>query len=387
MFNRRHGRAKEMHVKDVRWVLGFAAIFFGAAVCAAAEIVVAQVSPFSGPLKAGGEAYYLGAKAYFGQANAQGGFSGNKVRLVREDDAYKPDETVRSMKNVAERDKPIAFINLIGSANATALIEQRVLDDLRIPVVGVTPGAESSRSPGSPYLFHIQAGDRAQLDMIMSHLGTLGLRRVSVIYQDVPSGRDGASFVEQSVGAKKLVLQQKVAVMPGSQDLSQQVAQLKSQPAEAYIMILASNFAGMFVAQARKQGDRTPIYGLSYITAQDIVSRAGVEGAAGVALAQTSPNAATATTGVMRDFQAAMRAAGAKEEDLSASTFSGYLAARVVGEALRRSGTSPTPAALSAALRNTRLQLGGYALDFTRDNVGSRQVDIAVIDAKGRLRY
>jgi branched-chain amino acid transport system substrate-binding protein len=373
-------------MRTVRWiiVLGLALM---ASALARADLVIAQISPFSGPLKSGGEAYYLGAKAYVDRVNAEGGIAGKSVRLVKEDDAYKPEETVSQYKTVAARDNPLAFINLIGSANATALLSQGVLAELRIPVVGMTPGAESSRNPGSPYLFHIQAGDRAQLETILAHLATIGVRRISVVYQDVPSGRDGLAFIEQAVGGKQMTVLQKVPVKVTAQDLVAEVAQLKKTPAQAYVMILASSGAGMLVSEARRQGDRTPIYALSYVTAQDLVTRAGAEAATGVALAQTSPNAAIANTPAIRDFQLTLHRYGPKDAELSSSTFFGYLAARTAVEAIRKAGPLPTPASVAAALRKLRLELGGYVVDFTKGNVGSKHVDIAVIDARGSLRY
>ena len=72
----------------------------------AQDVVVAHVGPMSGPLAGNGIANYEGAKAYFDQVNAQGGINGQKIRLVREDDQYKADETIRLVHEVAKRDRP-----------------------------------------------------------------------------------------------------------------------------------------------------------------------------------------------------------------------------------------------------------------------------------------
>lgn len=50
------------------------------ALCAhGAELVIAQVAPFSGPLGANGSANYVGAKACFDQVNAEGGIGGHTI--------------------------------------------------------------------------------------------------------------------------------------------------------------------------------------------------------------------------------------------------------------------------------------------------------------------
>ena len=94
----------------------------------AQDVVVAHVGPMSGPLAGNGIANYEGAKAYFDQVNAQGGINGQKIRLVREDDQYKADETIRLVQEVAKRDRPAAFINLLGSANVTAMFKDKTFD-------------------------------------------------------------------------------------------------------------------------------------------------------------------------------------------------------------------------------------------------------------------
>jgi hypothetical protein len=56
-------------------------------------------------------------------------------------------------------------------------------------------------------------------------------------------------------------------------------------------------------------------------------------------------------------------------------------------EGLRRAG-APSPAALKESLRSLRVDLGDYYVDFKDGtNVGSRKVDIGVVDARGILRY
>ena len=102
------------------------------------------------------------------------------MRLVEEDDKYSPQETMRLLRHVAQRDQPIAFINLLGSANVTALLKDQTLEQLKIPAVGITPGADVLRTPGSNWMFHVHASDNAQLKRILGQLNTMGLKRIAV---------------------------------------------------------------------------------------------------------------------------------------------------------------------------------------------------------------
>ena len=63
-------------------------------VAAAAEILIAQVAPLSGPLAPTGNGMRVGALVCFEAINAAGGIRGSKIRLASRDDGYKAEETV-----------------------------------------------------------------------------------------------------------------------------------------------------------------------------------------------------------------------------------------------------------------------------------------------------
>lgn len=352
----------------------------------AADLVVAQVAPFSGPLAVNGEANYAGAKAVFDQVNAAGGINGSQIRLVREDDHYQPAETIKLVKLVAERDHPVAFINLLGSASVANLIQDKVLDQLAIPAVGVTPGSEVLREPGSPFMFHPQAGDKAQLAAILKNLATLGMSRIAVAYQDIPFGRYGMAYLDEQAPQRNMKVVTKVALPAGAEDAKAAAATLKASGAQTYLMILAPNSGAALVRDLRAAGDHTFIYSLSYVSAQGVVAKAGAEGAQGLAISQTTPNPQAGTTGMTRDFQATMKAFAPKGTELNAMSLSGYIAARLTVEALKRAGGKPE--GFLPALRKLKLDMGGYTVDFSGGgNVGSSMVDFAVVDRNGNLKY
>ena len=90
----------------------------------------------------------------------------------------------------------------------------------------------------------------------------------------------------------------------------------------------------------------------------------------------------------MRDFQAAMKAAFPELDAYTPAQFEGYVSTRVVVEGLRQVRGEITPAALTRALQTMGdIAVDGYRLNFAKGNAGSQFVNIAVIDAHGRLRY
>lgn len=361
-----------------------------AALCCAmaqAEIVIAQVSPTTGPLSVTAVGNYEGARAYFETVNAQGGIHGQKIRFVHGDDQYKPAETVRLVEEIALRDKPLAFVNLFGSANVLALQSSKVLERAKIPAIGATPGAEAMRTPGSPWVFHVHAGDRAQIRHILQHLSTLGITRIATAYQDNPMGKSGLAHFDEAVAELKLDVAGRVAVPPVGEQLAATAKKLRETGAQAYVMVLVRNSGAALVRDVRAAGDRTPLYGMSYVPAEAILEKAPLESAVGVGLAQVLPNAAAEKTSLTREFRAAMRKFLPKSEP-SNPHLTGYVAARVAVEAIRRAGPNPTPEKVAAAMRQLDVDLGGLPESFTGGrNVGTQWVDIGVVDRRGQLLH
>lgn len=357
------------------------------AIAASTDLVIGHVGPFSGALSMNAESNYAGSKACFDQVNAHGGIAGRQIRLVREDDAYKPEETVRLLRVVAKRDKPLAFVNLLGSATGSEVLKSSVLSELAIPVVGVTPGLDSLREPGSPHFFHLHASDNAQLNAILQHLAIFGLKRIAVIHMDTRFGVSGLTYIEKQAPTLGMSVVAKAAIPQLSDNTKEGAKVLHASSAQAYIMVLAPHTGGAFVRDIRALGGGTPIYGMSYVAVDVLVATAGLASATGVALAQVTPNPNSQTTGLMRDFHSALKQFGPKDATPSSMSLQGYLAARVVVEALRRSGGTSS-AAMQRALGSLRTDFGGYTIDFTDGgNVGSRKVDFGVVDRNGVLRY
>ena len=69
-------------------------------------------------------------------------------------------------------------------------------------------------------------------------------------------------------------------------------------------------------------------------------------------------------------------------------TFEAYLAAKVIVDALKKSGKEPTRAAFTAALdASNAIDLGGYVVGFKpNDHNGSKFVDLTVVSGDGKMR-
>ncbi|MFY9511165.1 MAG: ABC transporter substrate-binding protein, partial [Rubrivivax sp.] len=163
-------------------------------------------------------------------------------------------------------------------------------------------------------------------------------------------------------------------------------AKVAQSGAQAAVVLGAPRFMADGVAELRKAGIGQFIFALSYVPAGLLAKVAGA-GARGVALAQTYPNPMSVNLPLQREFQAAMKASAPQTTVYTSFHLEGFISARVFIEAARRT-KELTADGLARTLRAMgEVDLGGFRVDFTKGNAGSRFVDIGVVNADGRLIY
>jgi branched-chain amino acid transport system substrate-binding protein len=351
-------------------------------------IVIAQIGPFTVLPSPDAKEVNEGARAWFQQVNRNGGVRGRQIEFFELDDKFNPDEFLKQL-NAAMLRKPVALITPIGSQAMSKLVSEKLLDQHAVTVVNAIPGAEVFRNPGHGRLFHIRAGDAQQIEKILAHASTLGVTRVAVLHQDLPIGHAGLK-VAQEIAAKQqppIKITGHLAKHEPAPIAAAAKSSLDSQP-QAMLVIGSPKFMADAVADLRKGGGRQFIFALSYMPAGLAVKVVGSEGARGVGIAQTFPNPNGVAFPVQRDFQAAMRAAHPAIAGYTLFQLEGYISARVLTEGLRRINGDLSADNLARALKTMGpLDLGGFTVSFGDSNIGSRFVDIGVIDGRGKLMY
>lgn len=352
----------------------------------AQDIVLGQIGPFTGLPVPDALQISQGAKAYIAQVNKAGGVQGRKISYFELDDTYKPDGFVAAMEQAMQR-KPVALISPVGSASVKRMLDDKLLDKYDVVVMNAVPGSEALRNPGHPHLFHVRAGDKQQLEKIVNHARTLGILKLGVLYQNIPIGTSGMKVVVDEAARLTGMEVKGYEASTDPQMLAKGAQDVANLNAQGVLVIGAPPFASAGVAQLRKIGVTQSIFILSDTSPGLLVKVAG-ESARGVGIAQIYPNPNGRTTNLMREFQAAMKAAYPTMESYATFQLEGYLATRIVVEGLRRSKDVTKPEALAKALQAMgEMDFDGYRVDFSRGPVGGRFVDIAVVDISGRLRY
>jgi ABC-type branched-subunit amino acid transport system substrate-binding protein len=354
----------------------------------AQEITLGQVGPFTVIPVPDAPEINAGIQAYIKSANAAGGVRGNKLGFFQLDDRYSGEGFVEQFGKAMER-KPVVLLSPIGSGAIGSLLKDKLLDKSDVVVMNAIPGAESFRSPGHPRLFHIRAGDKQQIEKIVHHARTLGTTRMSVLYQDLAIGTSGWAMAEEAAKAEGGMDLKGIKSGPDAPVLAAAAAQVAKLEPQSVLVVGAPRFMADGVAALRKAGVSQSLFVLSYVPAGLLVKLAGADGARGVGIAQTYPNPNGITLPLQREFQSAMKAAYPELKSYTSFHLEGYLSARVVAEAIKRSKEREiTAASLERALRSAgEMDFGGFRVDFSKGNIGSRWVDIGVVTLDGKLRY
>jgi branched-chain amino acid transport system substrate-binding protein len=361
----------------------------GAPALAASEVVIGQVVPLTGVIAGTGDEYSSGAAAYFASVNAKGGIYGRKIRVVQKDDAYKPEATVAHTKEILEKDNPVALFGYVGTANILALNKNNVLSDNKIALLAPYTGAEDLRTPVNPYLFHLRASYTDETAKMVEHLHTLGLRKFAVFYQNDGFGKSGLAGAEAAL--TKLNLK---AVATGNydrtkpEDIETAAAGIMAGNPDAVIMVAVNKASSALIKKLRGSGNRARLFSISVVNFKELLKNTGEDLARGVGIAQVMPFPynMSSPVPVVREFHAAMKQY-APTKTISYASMEGFIAAKVLVEAVKRARADPSREKVLAQLADMRnFDTGGFKVNFGDGNrVGSRFVEVTVIGTGGRL--
>lgn len=370
-------------------------VFLSAAMAAATaappaspgEIVIGQVAPLTGVIAGTGEEYVAGGAAYFAHVNATGGIHGRKVRVAVRDDAYKPDATLAMTRDLLEKERPLALFGFVGTANIQALNKNKVLEGAGLPLIAPYTGAQDLREPMNPHIFHIRASYSDEAGRMVEQLHTLGLRRFAVFYQDDGFGKSGLAGAEKALQKSGLALVGKGAydrTKPEAVDAA--VDGIAPGMPDAVIMVSVNRASAAFIKKLRAKGSSARMFSISVVNFKELLKNAGEDVARGVGISQVMPYPYGQQLPVVREFQQLM-AKYQPGKTISYASVESFIAAKVLVEAIRRSGGNPTPAKVTAELEKmTDFDVGGFKIGFSPDNrVGSRFVEVTVIGPNGKL--
>lgn len=346
-------------------------------------IVLGTTGPFSGPFSEFGEEYRKGQDACLSDINARGGVRGRPVRVEYMDDAYDPARTISNVREMVAKGV-IGFVSLTGTGSVTAL--KPVLEELQVPVVGVSSGAIAVRDPklaASPWVFHTKVSYSDEFAGFARMLPTLGISKVAFVYQDNPFGKAGLESARAAFARADAEVPT-VKFGNGVDEVDSAVREAAQLKVQTLILIGAGASAAEFVARYQRAAP-TParIALISVIGGRSLTARLG-EGVGGLMISLNYPNPWNTKSPIVRKYHAAIKMAQYEPSLLSMES---CVNVRFMVEALQAAGDNPNRKTLYAALnRGVTMDEGDYLLKLAAgSHVASTYHTLGIYRRDGRI--
>ena len=351
---------------------------------AANAIVLGQSAAFSGPASELGEQFKRGAALMFDRINARGGLAGRQIELLSLDDGYEPDRCAANTRKFIEQGV-FALFGYIGTPTSLAALP--LATAAKLPFVAPFTGAEALRVPFNRYAFHVRASYFDETAAIVKQITSVSIQRVGVFYQNDSYGKAGLEGVQRALKPLNLEPSALGTVERNTVAVDAAVKTILASNPGAIVMISAYKSCAAFIRAARKAGYGGNFYNVSFVGTQALMQELGPD-ARGVVVSQVMPYPFTQASQLSGEYLAAGKTALGDKFQPNYSSIEGYVAAKVMVEAMRRPGAAASAEGLITALESLReFNLGGFFVDFgPQKHTGSRFVDMTILTADGKLR-
>ncbi|MBI5277057.1 MAG: ABC transporter substrate-binding protein [Burkholderiales bacterium] len=361
------------------------AVLFAAQAVQAATLVVAQVGPMSGMEASQGRAYGVGMQLYFDSVNKAGGINGHQFKLVRKDDGGRPEDTVSLTKQVVADEKPIVLAGYFGNKNVSDLVASGLLEKEKLALVGYRT---AEIRPETPYVYNVRAGLGDEINKLTEHLATIGITKLGLLYEEGPGAAALLAAMDESAKKARATVVAKAGYPAGTARITPAVDALVKASPQAILMVSTGAAAAGFIEQYRGSGGTAQLFAHSGADIEQMSKRLSEEQMQGIAIAQVTPSPYKIASRLAKDFNDLAAKAPSLEVPVSYAMMEGYIAAKVIGEAVRRQGARPTREGMAAALDGMdSFNLGGYAVGFQPGKrTGSRFVELSIVTGAGKIR-
>ena len=348
----------------------------------AKAITIGCTGALTGPLGVFGKDLQIGMQAAMTRINAKGGIHGRQLQLTLQDDGYVPARSAENISKMMADNSVFALLSCIGTSNNAAIMP--LIENGDIPYIAPLTGASSLRKPGMRNVFHVRASYTDETQRLVSKLVGMDIKQLAIVYLDNGFGKEVLGDAQKALAANNMKLIAQVALAADGKNLSDVVAQVVAAKPTAVLLGTAGSASTALIAALRKASPLMPITGLSVTLTSEGRKQLG-DAAQGLALTSVFPNSNSGKYLVVRDYQAAMKAAG--QTEFTGGALEAYINTMVLAEGLERAGRDVSRAKLRNALAGLRnFDLGGFNIDFqSAPYVGSKLVELSVLGAGGRV--
>lgn len=302
------------------------------------RVVLGSSLPLEGHASYLGTQTLHGALSYINHINDQGGVHGRRIEVVAYDDSYDPPKCLINTQQLIIEDKIFALFCYVGTPTTVKILP--LVDDARIPLLGMFTGANALRKPFNRYVINIRPSYYQETKEAVRHMvEDLGITRIAVFYQYDAFGFDGLTGTELALKDFDLEPVARGSYTRGSLDVQEGVEKIKYSGAQAVFMIGTSAPCIKFMEQLNKEGVTPVYYTVSFIGARQFAQE--LEGAKNLVIMSQVVPPFSDDQGLSRSEAASYIRLMKKyypDETPNLVGLEGFFNARILVEGLRRSG-------------------------------------------------
>ncbi|MDO9116089.1 MAG: ABC transporter substrate-binding protein [Polaromonas sp.] len=348
-----------------------------------AQILIGQTAGFTGPVGAGVKETTEGAKLYIDAVNAKGGVNGQKIELISLDDKFEPKLAGENARKLIEENNVLALFLTRGTPHTEAIIPH--LDKHGVPLIGPSTGAMVLHQPVKKHVFNVRATYQREAEKAVSHLNSMGITRIGLVYADDSFGADGVAGAQKGFAAAKLQPAVLEKFNRGKPDFGPIAPKVVQSNAQAIIMVASGQAVVDGMKAFRAAGSAAQIVTLSNNASSGFIKSLG-DNARGVIVTQVFPYERSIAYSMVKEAQELSKAKGTG--DISPAMLEGFAAAKVLVEGLKRAGAKPTREKIQAALETIRkFDIGGLEVNYSpEDHTGLDFADLSIIGTDGKFK-
>lgn len=251
------------------------------------EIRIGSSLALSGHASYLGTQMLRGALSYINHINEQGGIHGRKIKIIAHDDGYDPPRCVANTQKLIVQDKVFALFGYVGTPTTVKIIP--LLQQAKIPLIGIFTGANALREPFHRYIINIRASYYQETGAAVKRLvEDLGIRKVAVFYQYDAYGFDGLKGTELALKRYGLAPVATASYIRGTMEVGQGFDKIVTSGAETVVMIGTYGPCAKFIRLAKARGFDPIFVNVSFVGADELARELGNDGE-GVLITQVVP--------------------------------------------------------------------------------------------------
>lgn len=327
-------------------------------------ITMGMSTALSGPAAKLGINMKAGVEAAFFEANESGGVHNHSIELIALDDGYEPARTAPNMHALIDEHQVSAIIGNVGTPTAVTAIP--IANENETLLFGAYTGAGALRKdPPDRYIINYRASyaqeTGAMVDALINEAGLsaneIGFFTQRDAYGD--AGFNGGISALKAHGLKDVNTiahgryeRNTIAVENGLADILS-----SDTPVKAVIMVGAYAPCAQFIKLAKEYGLDALFLNVSFVGSTPLANELGSAGD-GVIITQVVPHFLSDLP-IAHDYRDALKAFNPEAEP-NFGSFEGYIAGRIMVEAMQNAPETPTRSTIVDAFEG----LGDFDLGF-----------------------